>query len=203
VLLQGAFTTFTFLGAGQGDVTLAANQVLLQFLAITAYALDGFAFAAESLVGQAVGARRVDRLRRSAWVASIWAVAASVLLGATFALAGPPLIDLMATDAAVRAESRSYLGWMAAAPLIGVASWMADGIFIGATQTRAMRQAMLVSVAIYAAALAVLLPAFGNHGLWAALMVLYIARGLTMARLYPRVEAASRGGIARAVRDTQ
>ena len=193
VLLQGAFATFTFLGAGQGDVTLAANQVLLQFLAVTAYALDGFAFAAESLVGQAVGARRVDRLRRSAWVASIWAVAASVLLGATFALAGPLLIDLMATDAAVRTEARAYLGWMAAAPLIGVASWMADGIFIGATQTRAMRQAMLVSVAIYAAALAVLLPAFGNHGLWAALMVLYVARGLTMARLYPRVEAAARG----------
>lgn len=193
VLLQGAFTTFTFLGAGQGDVTLAANQVLLQFLAITAYALDGFAFAAESLVGQAVGARRVDRLRRSAWVASTWAVAASVLLGATFALAGPLLIDLMATDAAVRTEARAYLGWMAAAPVIGVASWMADGIFIGATQTRAMRQAMLVSVAIYAAALAVLLPAFGNHGLWAALMVLYIARGLTMAWLYPRVEAAVRG----------
>jgi MATE family multidrug resistance protein len=193
VLLQGAFTTFTFLGAGQGDVTLAANQVLLQFLAITAYALDGFAFAAESLVGQAVGARRVDRLRRSAWVASIWAVAASVLLGTTFALAGPLLIDLMATDAAVRAEARAYLGWMAAAPVIGVASWMADGIFIGATQTRAMRQAMLVSVAIYAAALAVLLPAFGNHGLWAALMVLNTARGLTMAWLYPRVEAAVRG----------
>ena len=66
VALQGAFTAFTFLGAGQGDRTLAANQILLQFLSITAYALDGFAFAAESLVGQAVGARAPARARRAA-----------------------------------------------------------------------------------------------------------------------------------------
>ncbi|WBL32491.1 MATE family efflux transporter [Sinirhodobacter sp. HNIBRBA609] len=189
VLLQGSFTAFLFLGAGQGDVKLAANQVLLQFLGITAYALDGFAFAAESLVGQAVGARSPTRLRRAAVVSSQWGVGGAALLGLVFLLAGPAIIDTMTTAPEVRETARQYLPWLAIAPLIGIASWMFDGIFIGATLTREMRNAMLVSVAVYVAALAILLPAFGNHGLWAALMVLNATRGLTMARLYPRAEA--------------
>ena len=193
VLLQASFTTFLFLGAGRGDVTLAANQVLLQFLEITAYALDGFAFAAESLVGQAVGARSVPRLRRAAVLSSQWGMGGSVLLGAVFFLAGPAIIDLMSTAPEVRAEARAYLPWIALAPLIGIASWMLDGIFIGATLTREMRNAMFVAVAVYAVALAVLIPAFGNHGLWGALMVLNATRGVTMARLYPRAEAKAAG----------
>lgn len=188
ILLQASFTTFLFLGAAQGDVRLAANQVLLQFLEITAYALDGFAFAAEALVGQAVGARSVPRLRRAAIVTAQWGVGGAALLGLTFFLAGPTIIDLMTTAPEVRQTARDYLPWLVVAPLIGIASWMFDGIFIGATLTREMRNAMLLSVAIYAAALAALVPAFGNHGLWAALMVLNATRGLTMARLYPRAE---------------
>ncbi|SMG17276.1 MATE family efflux transporter [Paracoccus sp. J56] len=190
VLLQGSFTTFMFMAAGRGDVTLAANQVLLQFLEIVAYGLDGFAFAAESLVGQAVGARRLDRLRQSVRVASGWGVAGALILSLTFLLFGPAIIDLLTTSPEVRAEARHYLPWLIAAPVIGIASWMLDGVFIGATRTREMRNAMLVSVGVYAA-LVTLLPAlFGNHGLWAALMGLNALRGVTMWRLYPRVEAA-------------
>lgn len=196
VLLQACFTGFIFFGAAQGDVTLAANQVLLQFLEISAYALDGFAFAAETLVGQAVGARSVPALRRAAWVTSVWGLAGTVLLCAAFAAFGPAIIDLMATDPAVRTDARTYLPWLVAAPLIGLASWMLDGIFIGATLTAPMRNAMVVSVAIYAAALAMLLPAFGNHGLWAALMVLNLARGVTLAALWPRVPRAAQDGAA-------
>lgn len=189
VLLQGSFTAFVFLGAGLGDVTLAANQVLMQFLSITAYALDGFAFAAEALVGQAVGARRPTQVRRASVVASGCGAAGSLLLAAGFWFGGPAIIDLMATDPAVRAAARSFLPWVAVGPLIGIASWMFDGIFIGATLTREMRNAMVLSVAIYAAAVALLLPAFGNHGLWGALMVLNLARGISMATLYLRAEA--------------
>ncbi len=188
VILQASFTTFVFLGAGFGDVTLAANLVLLQFLEITAYALDGFAFAAEALVGQAVGARMLPQMRRAAILASQWAVAGAVGLAVIFALAAPAAIDLMAQSAEVRDAARAYVPWLVAAPLIGVASWMFDGIFIGATATREMRNAMIVAVAVYAGALALLVPAMGNHGLWAALMVLNTARGLTMAALYPRLE---------------
>jgi multidrug resistance protein, MATE family len=188
VLLQASFTTFIFLGAGQGDVTLAANQVLLQFLEITAYALDGFAFSAEALVGQAVGAKRRDLLRRSAVVASQWAVGGSVVLGAAFWFGGPAIIDIMTTSSEVRAEARAYLPWLAIGPAIAVASYMFDGIFIGATMTREMRLTMFQSVVIYVLALLAFLPLFGNHGLWAALMVLNATRGLTMARYYPRAE---------------
>ncbi len=192
VLLQLSFTTFVFLGARQGDVTLAANQVLLQFLSITAYALDGFAFAAETLVGQAVGARARDDLRRAGRLAMQWGFAGAALLAAAFALAGPAIIDLMTTAPDVRAEARAFLPWLVAAPLIGVASWIYDGIFIGATLTTLMRRTMMLSVAIYAVALAILPPAFGNHGLWAALMVLNAARGISMARVAP-------GALARAM----
>lgn len=188
VLLQGSFTAFVFLGAGFGDVTLAANQILLQFLGIMAYALDGFAFAAEALVGQAVGRRSLPALRRAAMMASGWGAAGAVALAAGFALAGPSVIDLMATAPEVREAARAFLPWVVAGAVLSLASYMLDGIFIGATETRAMRNAMLLSVAIYAGAVAVLVPVFGNHGLWAALMVLNVVRGLTLGVLYPRVE---------------
>ncbi|NHF71941.1 MATE family efflux transporter [Paracoccus xiamenensis] len=194
VLLQAAFTSFIFVAAGQGDVTLAANQVLMQFLEITAYALDGFAFAAESLIGQAVGARRPDQFRRAARIASLWGVGGAVLVGLSFALSGPWLIDLLSTAPEVRAAARDYLPWLVLAPILGIASWMFDGIFIGATLTGRMRRAMIEAVAIYVLALLVLVPAFGNHGLWAALMVLNVARALTMARFYPEAVATARRG---------
>ena len=191
VLLQGAFTGFMFLGAARGDVTLAANQVLLQFLEITAYALDGFAFAAEALVGQAVGARRPDRLRRAAMLASQWGVAGAALVSAAFLLLGPAIIDLLSASAEVRVEARRFLPWLVAAPLIGVAAWMLDGIFIGATRTREMRNAMLLAVPAYVVLVLLLPPVLGNHGLWAALMALNALRGLTLWRLFPRVLRAA------------
>jgi len=190
VLLQGSFTSFMFLAAGQGDTTLAANQVLLQFLSFVAYLLDGFAFAAESLVGQAVGARRPDRLREAALKSSQLGGIGALLLALVFALFGPAIIDLLTTAPDVRAEARHYLPWLVAAPLIGVASWMLDGIFIGATRTREMRNAMIVAVGIYAVLVLVLPRFMGNHGLWAALMALNALRGVTMWRLYPQVARA-------------
>lgn len=188
VLLQGAITSFVFLGAGMGDVTLAANQVLMQFLAITAYALDGFAFAAESLVGQAVGARRPDRVRRAAVLTSAWGAGGALALSAAFALSGMPLIGVLTTSAEVRAAAATYLPWLVAAPVAGVASWMLDGIFIGATLTREMRHAMVVSVGIFGLAVVPLAQGLGNHGLWAALMLLNLARAATMMRFYRRAE---------------
>ncbi|WCR09962.1 MATE family efflux transporter [Paracoccus stylophorae] len=191
VLLQASFTTFLFLGAAHGDVTLAANQVLVQFLSITAFALDGFAFAAESLVGQAVGARRPERVRRAAILTSQWGIGGALILALIFWSGGAAIIDLLTNAPAVRVEARQYLVWVGLAPLIGVAGWMFDGIFIGATLTREMRNAMVQAVAIYALAIVALPPLIGNHGLWAALITLNIARGVAMARLYPRAEAAA------------
>lgn len=193
VILQLSFTTFVFLGARFGDVTLAANQVLMQFLEITAYALDGFAFAAEALIGQSVGARSSKATRRAGVICLQWGGAGAVGLMLVFALTGPMLIDLMTTAPDVRTEARAFLPWLIAAPLIGVAAWIFDGIFIGAMMTGLMLRTMVVSVAVYAVALAVLIPILGNHGLWAALMVLNITRSVTMARAWPAVIASASG----------
>jgi len=191
VLLQAIFVSFLFWGSDFGDVTLAANQVLLQFLNITAYALDGFAFAAEALVGKAMGAGNRAALRRAAGLTSLWGLGAGVLLAGTFWLSGPALIDLMATAPDVREAGRAYLGWMIAAPLVGAGAWMLDGIFIGATRTADMRNMMAVSAAVYLVAVIPLMGAFGNHGLWIGLLVSFAVRGLTLGLRYPALEAAA------------
>lgn len=189
LLLQAMFVSFMFFGAGFGDVTLAANQVLMQFLAITAYGMDGFAFAAEAMVGRALGARRRADLRRAAAMTGLWGLVTAVLLAVLFAVAGGAIIDLMAKSGAVRAQGRVFLPYMVASPLLGWAAWMLDGIFIGATATRDMRNMMILSFAIYAAALAALVPALGNHGLWLALLLSFVARGVTLGLRYPALEA--------------
>ena len=180
-----------FLGASLGDVTLAANQILVQFLEVTAYCLDGFAFAAEALVGQAFGAGALERLRRGAVLTSVWGAGAAVLLALVFAAGGPWAIDVMTTAPAVRAEARAYLPWMVMAPLLGIASWMLDGIFIGATRTRDMRNMMAISLGVYVAAASILLPSLGNHGLWAAMSVSFLARAVTLWARYPALERAA------------
>jgi len=189
VLLQAIFVSFLFWGSDFGDVQLAANQVLLQFLYITAYAMDGFAFAAEALVGKALGARARAALRRAAAMTTLWAVATGLGLSLAFLLGGPSLIDVMAKDAEVQAAGRVYLWWMVAAPLVGAASWMLDGIFIGATRTADMRNMMAISAAVYFAAAVPLTEVFGNHGLWAGLLLSFAVRGLTLGLRYPALEA--------------
>ncbi|MFV0332477.1 MAG: MATE family efflux transporter [Tropicimonas sp.] len=191
LLLQGIFVSFMYLAAGLGDVTLAANQVLLQLLHVTAYALDGFAFSAEALVAQAIGQGSRADLRRGARVTGGWGIASGLLLAGAFALFGGAIIDMMASAEEVRAEARRYLPWMVVTPVLGAVPWMLDGIFIGATRTRDMRNMMLLSVLIYGATLALLLPVFGNHGLWAALAVSFVARGVTLALRYPALEAGT------------
>lgn len=188
ILLQIGFVGFLFWGASLGDVTLAANQVLLQFLYVTSYALDGFAFAAESLVGQAVGVRAIKPLRRAVYLTSLWGSISVVIYAIAFALFGSKIIEMMSTSQAVQYSAKTYLIWMVIAPLIGVLSWMMDGIFIGATRTREMRNMMILSLLCYLIAVWVLLPSFGNHGLWAAMMIFFAMRGVTLALVYPRIE---------------
>ncbi len=190
LMLEGIVVSFMFYGARFGDVTLAANQVLLQFLHITAYALDGFAFAAEALVGQAFGAAQLGRLRRSASMASQWGLGITLCMALAFWFGGGAIIDLMAKAPDVQTEARSYLVWMALAPVLGLTAWMLDGVFIGATRTRDMRNMMVISLIVYLVALALLMPAFGNHGLWMALLISYVSRGLTLWWRYPALEAS-------------
>jgi multidrug resistance protein, MATE family len=190
-LLTFSFTAITFFGAGFGDVTLAANQILLEFLAVSAFALDGFAFAAESLVGQATGARKPASLRRAAVLTSLWGSGFVLLTAAVFAGLGPWIINFITPSENIRAATMNFLPWVVAAPLVGLACWMLDGIFIGAPRTRDMRNAAILSTAIFGIALWGLSAHWGNHGIWAALMVSYVARALTLGVHYPSLERAA------------
>ncbi|MEI4234603.1 MATE family efflux transporter [Roseovarius sp. D22-M7] len=194
LMLQAIFISFLFVGADFGDVTLAANQVLLQFLHITAHALDGFAFAAEALVGQAYGARTASGLRRGAVMTSTWGLVVCGLLAIGFAGFGGAIVDIMAKAPAVQVEARAYLAYMVAAPVLGLAAWMLDGVFIGATRSRDMRNMMAVSLAVYVVAAAILVPGLGNHGLWLALLISFIARGVTLGLRYPALERGAGPG---------
>jgi len=190
VLLEIAFVSFLFLGSSFDDATLAANQVLIQFLNITAYAMDGFAFAAEALVGKALGAKNRLIFRRSAVMTSQWGFGSVVVMAIAFYVFGNTIINVMTTAEDVRAVSYEYLPWMVLAPLVGAAAWMLDGIFIGATRTADMRNMMFISFCVYLIALALLLPKYGNHGLWASLIIFSIARGVTLGYKYPKLEAS-------------
>ena len=188
LLLQSIFMSFLFFGAGYGDTRLAANHILLQFLAVTAHAMDGFAFAAESLVGQAMGAKKRAAFRRAAVLVSCWCFGAGLLLALMFWVFGGTIIDWLTTASDVRRAARDYLFYMALTPLLSAAPFMLDGIFIGATRTRDMRNMMVMSTVIYFAAVLIFAPVFDNHGLWIALLISFAARGITLGWKYPALE---------------
>ncbi len=188
VLLLAIMVSFAFFGSGFGDLTLAANHILMQFVQITAFALDGFAFTAEVLVGQAMGAGSAVALRRGALMASFWGLLICTALAIVFAVFGGAIVDVMTTAPDVQSEARRFLPWMVAVPLVGLCAWMLDGVFIGATHTRDMRNMSAISLAVYLVAVYTLSPLFGAHGLWAALLISYVARGATLAWKYPKLE---------------
>lgn len=184
--LVAVFAWFTAQGARQGDVILAANAVLLHFISLAAFFLDGLAFAAEALVGRAVGAAHLAGLRAAARVTTVWAAGTAGAISIALLAFGAPLIGLLTVDPGARAAAQAYLPWAAASPLLGVWAFQLDGIFIGATRTVDMRNAMLASLAIFLGAWWLLRP-YGNHGLWGAFYVHYAARIGTLACFYPRL----------------
>jgi MATE family multidrug resistance protein len=188
--LIAVFLFFTAQGARAGDVTLAANAVLNNFLLVSAFFLDGLANAAQQLCGRAYGAS--DRIAFSSAVRLVilWGAGFALAVAAAFALFGAGLIDAMTASADVRQYARDYLGFVVLAPLLGVFAFAYDGIYIGATWARDMRNLMLLSLLIFFAAW-LALRSQGNAGLWAALLVHYAARGGLQALRYPAMLRAS------------
>jgi len=189
IMIRSAALVFVFAwfmaqGARQGDTILAANAVLMNFIAVAAFFLDGLAFAAEALVGRAIGSGHRESFMAAARMTTWWAAGTAMLASLVFAALGTMAIDALTVDPAVRANARVYLPWAAAAPLVGVWCFQLDGIFIGATRTVQMRNAMLLSLAIFLVAWWLLVP-FGNHGLWASFYVHYAARAATLFCYYP------------------
>ncbi len=185
ILLMSAFAWFTAQGAKAGDVTLAANAVLINLFLVVAFFLDGFAFAAEALVGRSVGRRDRAAFDRAVYLSSFWAVTLSLMAALAVWLGGNLFIDLLSTNLDVRTQARAYLIWAALTPITGVACFQFDGIFTGATRTGDMRNMMILSFAAYIALWALLAPAYGNHGLWIALNAFFVIRGVTLALRYP------------------
>lgn len=182
--LVGSFAFFTRQGAVGGDTVLAANAILMNFVGIVAFFLDGFATSAEQLGGQAVGARDERAFRRAVLLSTLWAVIFGALASAAFLAGGGQAIDFVTTSEAVRAEARRYLPYMALTPFTGVMAFLFDGVFIGATWTIAMRNCMVAAMATFIAAWW-LLQGYGNDGLWIAFLILQAVRGLYLGLMLP------------------
>lgn len=182
-----AFAWFTNEGAKAGDVLLASNAILMQFVSFSAFFLDGYALAAESLVGVAVGARNEEQYSLTLRYICELGFANSLLLSGAFFFGGPFVIDLLTNVPEVREASRVYLVWAIAAPVVSLWCYLLDGVFIGATCTKEMRNAMIISLLAFLAGWYLLQGPFGNHGLWLSLQLYFIARALSLAWYLPNV----------------
>ncbi len=179
----------TAMSAEAGTVTLAVNSILLQFVTVSAFFLDGFALAAETLVGKATGARNLRQFDMAAKLSTAWAGGISLVLSAAIFLFGEAVIDFLTIDAEVRSAARVYLAWAAVLPVLSVWCYQLDGIFIGATRSTEMRNAALVSSGLFLVLWWLFLP-YGNHGLWAALAGFNLMRAASLGFYYPRLRRA-------------
>jgi multidrug resistance protein, MATE family len=182
--LISAFLFFTAQGARAGDVTLAANAVLNNFLLVNAFFLDGLANAAEQLCGRAYGASDRNGFSTAVQLVVLWGFGFAVAVTAIYALFGTSLIDIMTASEEVRRGARDYVWFVVLAPLLAVFAFAYDGIYIGATWARDMRNLMVLSLVIFLSAW-LALRSFGNAGLWGAMLVFYAARGGLQALRYP------------------
>jgi MATE family multidrug resistance protein len=185
ILLLFGFAWFTDQGARFGDVVLAGNHVLLQFISFGAFFLDGYAFAAEALIGRAIGAGQRAGFDLAVRRSTELALLSALSLSAGLLVGGPWLIELLTDLSEVRAQARHYLPFAALYLLLAVGAFQLDGIFIGATRTRAMRNASLLSTGVFVGVASWLTRWDGNRGLWLAFIVFVVARALALALYYP------------------
>ncbi len=187
LFLTSAFFFFTSQSARFGTVVLAANAILMNMLHMLAYGLDGFAHAAEALVGSAYGKRDRQAFRAAVQSSLLWAGITALLIALFYALFGGVIIRLFTRIAPVIATAEMYLPWLVAAPLIAVWSYQFDGIFIGTMQTVVMRNTVGVALVVYVVLALLAIPYWGNHALWGSLMSFLLFRGVALALYYPRL----------------
>src|SRR5690606_18762286 len=173
--------------------TLAANHLLLQLVSFSAFFLDGFAFVVEALVGAAVGANARQRLRQAVRLSSELALVTAVLLAGLLWLGGDALVGLLTSLPEVAVQARAQLPWVAVYVLLSVAAFQLDGVFIGATRTREMRNAAMASLTVFVLCAWPATAAWGNHGLWAALVLFVVARALALLPYYRVLERSLDG----------
>lgn len=185
--LIAAVYWMTVLGSRLGVAVLAVNSVLMHLVSLTAYCLDGFAHAIETLTGYAIGKGNNALFRQACRTTVELALVSAVAFAILFWLAGDVMIGLLTTDPQVLSLVKVWLPWLVILPLSSVWSFLLDGIFIGATQTSSMRNSMLLSLLVFGLTSALLVPLIGNHGIWLSYHVLFLARAVTLGRYYPEV----------------
>ena len=181
--------TFAFVtaqGARLGGLVLAANAVLMNLQILTSFALDGIAHAAEALVGKALGERRRDALLRAVQLTLRWSLIFAACFSLAYAVAGPLLIRTLTDLDDVRETALRYLPWLVVSPLISVWSFLYDGVYVGATRTREMRDIMVISALVVFLPAWYLLQPLGNDGLWLAFTLFMASRGIGMHIIYRR-----------------
>ncbi len=193
--LMFTFAFVTAQGARLGPLVLAANALLMNFQNLMAFGLDGIAHAAEALVGNAVGARRRDALEHAVRLSLKWSFYIAVGFAAAYWLGGPLLVRTLTDLPEVRATALDYLPWLVLSPLVSVWSFLYDGVYVGATRAREMRDIMLVSTVVVFLPAWYLLQGLGNHGLWLAFVLFMASRGIGMhigyhRRVLPSVSAS-------------
>jgi MATE family multidrug resistance protein len=188
--LLGSFGWFAHLGATQGDAILAANALLLNFQTFMAYGLDGFAHAAEALVGAAIGARDRHAFQQAVKVTLLWSAIGAAAFSLVYWLGGTWIIDRLTDQQSVRSAAQTFLPWAVLSPVVSVWGFLLDGVFIGATRTRELMHAMAASLCVFLVASWLLVTPLGNHGLWIALLVFMASRGIALSPLVPRIAAA-------------
>jgi MATE family multidrug resistance protein len=176
---------FTAKSAALSDTFLAINTILLQYINLMSYAIDGFAFAAESMIGKYKGAQDMQNLKRTARYIFLWAFLFGGAIMLIFALFGQQLLHLFTDQHNLIGQAKPYLIWIIVAPIVNVAAYIWDGIYLGATISKPLRNAMIVAMLLFLGAVYLLMP-FGNHGLWGALTVLLVVRGVLLTVLAPK-----------------
>ena len=184
IALLVLFTWFANAGARLGAVPLAANHVLMQFVTVAAFVLDAFAFTAEARIGQAIGANSRDQMLRAIRLTGEFSLLGGLVIAALFWFSGDWVIAFITTDPAVRATAEYFLPFVVMIPVIGMPSWLLDGIFIGATRGKTLRNAALISTVAYLA-LDIGLRAFGNLGVWIALTLSFVFRAVALGWSLP------------------
>ena len=175
--LTFAFGFFYSQSSKGGEVILAVNVILLQFLNWMSYGVDGFAYASESLVGKYKGAKDKMNLEKAIQLSFLWGMGLAILFSLVYWVFGNELLSIFTNQENIISASMPFLFWMIIFPIISTPCYIWDGIYIGLTASRAMRQTMLMAVVVYILFYILLKNEYGNHGLWAALLIFMAARG--------------------------
>jgi MATE family multidrug resistance protein len=183
-----AFAYFTAKAAKYGDIYLAANVVLLQFLHFLSFGLDGFAQTAESLVGAALGAKNKCSYKSAVKITTVWAICISAAYTLTYIIFSHEIIDMLTSLPSVRIVAKEFVIWLIVLPSIAVWPYMLDGIFIGATRSIEMRNSMILSLIVFILSVIILEFYYGYQGLWIALIIFMAMRGVTLTIKYHLIE---------------